>query len=156
MSFRDLIPWRRHEIARRDPFLALRREMDDLFDRFVGDGELTSWVPSSFAPRIDVTETDEEVCVSAEIPGIDEKDFDISISDDVLVIKGEKKQETEEKDGGRHYVERSYGAFERDVHLPCKVEADKCKAKYARGVLRVTLPKTTKGHSGKKIVISAA
>jgi HSP20 family protein len=154
MSIRNLIPWRRHEDARRDPFIALRREMDDLFDRFFGNGDVSPWAP--VFPTVDVTDTEDEVRISAEIPGMDEKDIDISIRDDVLVIKGEKKQEAEEKDGGRPYFERSSGAFERDIQLPCEVDADKCKAKYARGVLSVTLPKTTKGRSGKKIAISAA
>lgn len=155
MSLKSLIPRRRREIAaRRDPLLAFRREMDEVFDRFFGSGDLSLWPPDSFAPSIDVSETDDEIRVTAELPGVDEKDIDISVSNEALVIKGEKKQEKEEKDGGRHYVERSYGAFERDIQLPCEVDADKAAARYSRGVLTITLPKTAKGRSSKRIPIS--
>jgi HSP20 family protein len=130
--------------------------MDDLFDRFFSNGDLSIWPPGSFAPNVDITETANEVRVSAEIPGVDEKDLDISVSDGMLVIKGEKKVEKEEKDGGRHYVERSYGSFERDVRLPCEVDRDKCEAKYARGVLTVTLPKTAKARSNNKTISISA
>jgi HSP20 family protein len=127
--------------------------MDDLFERFVANGDGSGWARDF--PSVDLTETDDEVRVSAEIPGVDEKDIDLSIRGDVLVVRGEKKQETEEKNGGRHYIERSYGAFQRDIPLPCEVDAEKTKAEYARGVLRITLPKVTTGGGNKKIKISA-
>ncbi len=162
MALRDLVPWRRGELARgTDPFLALHREMDELFDRFFGDGEVAAWPPASWAgasfmPKVDVSETDKDVCVTAELPGLDEKDIDLALAENALTIKGEKKVEKEEKEEGRYHVERSYGAFQRRITLPCEIDPDKVKATFKKGVLSVTLPKTAKAQSTKKIAISAA
>ena len=95
-----------------------------------------TWVPS-----VDVSETADKIVVKAEIPGIDSKDIDISLSGDVLTIKGEKKSEREEKEENYHLVERSYGSFTRSLRLPVGVEADKIEASYKQGVLTVTCPK---------------
>lgn len=133
----DLMEWRPfREISR------LRREMDRLWDEFFGPGRRalkpleTEWVPS-----VDVSETADKLTVTAEIPGIEPKDIDISISGDLLTIKGEKKAEREEKEENYHLIERSYGAFSRTIRLPVSVETDKIEATYKNGVLTITCPK---------------
>ena len=80
--------------------------------------------------------------MKAELPGIDPKDIDISLNEGVLTIKGEKRQEREEKEEGYHLVERSYGSFTRSIRLPREVQSDKINASYKNGVLRITLPKS--------------
>ncbi|AEB07907.1 Hsp20/alpha crystallin family protein [Desulfobacca acetoxidans] len=120
----------------------LRREMDRLWDDYFGSGRRAfkpleaEWVPS-----VDVSETADKIVVKAEIPGIDAKDIDISLSGDMLTIKGEKKSEREEKEENYHLVERNYGSFSRTMRLPVSVEADKIEAAYKQGVLTVTCPK---------------
>jgi HSP20 family protein len=94
-----------------------------------------------------VSETEDTLVVKAEIPGMDAKDIDISLANDVLTIKGEKKQEKEEKDENYHRVERSYGAFSRTIRLPVDVQNDKIKANHRDGVLKITLPKSKKAKS---------
>lgn len=89
-----------------------------------------------------MSETKDSVTIKAELPGLEAKDVEVSLSGDMLTIKGEKKQEQEEKDEHRHLVERTYGAFSRMVRLPAPVAADKIKASFKNGVLTVTLPKT--------------
>jgi len=89
-----------------------------------------------------VAETKNDIVVKAEMPGLDPKDIDISLSDGLLTIKGEKKQEREEKEENYHLVERSYGSFARSVRLPGEIQSDKISASYKNGVLKVTLPKS--------------
>ncbi len=120
----------------------LRREMDRLWESFFGKGVLEpveSWVPA-----LDVTETKDNLVVKAELPGIDPKDVEISLSGNVLTIKGEKKQEKEEKDENYHLVERRYGSFMRSIRLPVEVQEDKIEASYKNGILKVILPKSEK------------
>jgi len=133
--FRELAPFRE--------FDRMRKEMDRLWDSFFegglrrraeGGGE---WLPS-----LDVSETKNELVVKAEVPGMDPKDIDISLSDGMLTIKGEKKQEKEEKQADYHLVERSYGAFTRSVQLPKEVQSEKINASYKNGILKITLPKS--------------
>jgi HSP20 family protein len=123
--------------------VSIREEMNRLFDSFFSaiperrrgllEGE---WVPS-----VDVAETDEGIVVTAELPGIKQEEVDISIADNVLTLKGEKKEEKEVKEKNYHRVERSYGSFQRSISLPTGVEAGKAKATYKDGILRVTVPK---------------
>ncbi len=147
----SLIPWR----ERRDLDI-FRREIDSLFDRFFegwpfetlkGDGQ---WIPS-----IDLSETNKEYIVRAEIPGVDPNDFDISLNNNVLTIKGERKHEKETKDEDFHRIERAYGSFTRAIQLPGEVDEDKVKANYKNGVLEIILPKT-KEEAVKKIPVKAA
>lgn len=133
----DLMEWRPfREISR------LRREMDRLWDEYFGPGRRAlkpleaEWVPS-----VDISETADKLTVKAEIPGIDIKDIEISISGDLLTLKGEKKSEREEKEENYHLVERSYGSFARTIRLPVSVETDKIEATYKNGVLTITCPK---------------
>lgn len=103
------------------------------------------WMPSVFleaGPVIDVEETDDEVIVLAEMPGLEKEDFSVEVTADRLVLRGEKRQEIEERQAGYSYTERSFGAFARVVPLPCEVAAEKTKATYRNGLLRVSLPKT--------------
>lgn len=156
MALKGLVPWRRGEVGRRsDPFMSLQKEMNDLFESFFTREE-PLWPKGGFLPAVDLTETDKEIRICADIPGVDEKDLDVSLSDDILTIKGEKKEEKEEKNGGRYYAERSYGSFERRIALPCEVEPDKVKAEYKKGVLNITLHKSAKAAAAaKKINITA-
>ena len=132
-----LLPW--------GPFTevdVLRREMDRLWERFFA-GWPAEWRREEWAPSLDVSETKDKVVVKAEVPGIDPKDIDVSFSNGVLTIRGEKKQEREEKDANYHLVERSYGSFSRSVNIPVEVEENKVKANYKDGVLKISFPKTS-------------
>ncbi len=132
----ELAPWRpNREIS------TLRREMDRLFEDFFGDkggflAEAGKWMPA-----VDVSETDDNIIVKAELPGMKSEDIDVSVQGDVLVIKGEKKEETEEKKENFHLIERRRGEFARSIRIPVPVDQDKVSAKYENGVLAVTLPK---------------
>jgi len=122
-----------------------RREMDHVFERFFGEFPSLELPGMAWTPRLDVTETKDSLVVKAELPGLEAKDLDISVSGKTLTIKGERKQEKEEKDEHHHLIERSYGAFSRMVELPAPVAADKIKAAFKSGVLTITLPKTEEG-----------
>ena len=122
-----------------DPFASLRREMDRVFEDFSRD---FGWGPPATADmRIDVSETDAEIKVEAELPGVEEKDVEVVLSDGRLTIKGEKKQEKKEKEKDYYLHERSYGSFARTVTLPFDADPNKVKAKFANGVLSLTVPK---------------
>ncbi|MGO8762570.1 MAG: Hsp20/alpha crystallin family protein [Desulfobaccales bacterium] len=134
---RDLMEWRPfREVSR------LRREMDRFWDDYFGSGRRgLQPLQAEFAPAVDVTETADAIVVKAEVPGMDAKDINISVTGDVLTIKGEKKSEREEQEENYHVVERSYGSFSRSLSLPGAVKLDKIEAKYDKGVLTVTCPK---------------
>ncbi len=99
-------------------------------------GERQKWVPA-----FDITENDKEYLVTAELPGINVKDLEVTLSDNILSIKGEKKHENEDKGADYHRVERSYGSFHRSFHIPEKIFMDKIDAAYKDGILKLTLPK---------------
>jgi len=115
-----------------------------LFDRFLEDFDWPGVLSKemTFTPALDVSETENQLIVKAEVPGMDQKDIDISLSDGLLTITGEKKHEKEDKDENYHCVERHYGKFSRTMRVPFDVEADKVDAIYKDGVLKVTLPKS--------------
>jgi len=126
-----------------EPFASLRRDMERLFEDFSRD---VGWRPpaiagTAVAPRIDVSETDSEIKIEAEMPGVDEKNVEVVLSNGRLTIKGEKKQEKEEKKKDYHVVERSYGSFARSIGLPFEADPGQVKASFAKGVLTVTVPK---------------
>jgi HSP20 family protein len=106
-------------------------------------------------PLVDVSETDKELMVRAELPGMDPKEIDISLSGNVLTIKGGRKHEREEKKENFHLVERSSGSFSRTLQLPVEVKADKIEASYKDGVLSVKMPKT-ESYTVKKVEVKAA
>jgi HSP20 family protein len=126
---------------------SLRRAVDRLAPRRVGShwrdgGDL--WFPSFFeagGPVLDVQETNDEIIVTAEMPGLDKDDFAVEISADRLVLRGEKRYSGEERGDGYYYAERSFGSFVRVVPLPCEVDTEHVKARYKNGLLRVTMPK---------------
>ena len=157
MAIRDLIPWNRGRdvtVTRDDeinPFLTLHREMNRLFDDVFRGFDLGSpgfgqrpFERGMGWPNIEVSETGNEVKVTAELPGLDEKDVDIRLSDGVLVISGEKKTETEDKD--RLFSERAYGRFERRIPLD-GIDEEKVSASFKNGVLLVTLPRSAQAKS---------
>jgi HSP20 family protein len=150
-----------------DVWRSFRGEMDRLFDRFgfpslrrMFDME-PGWRPaSSFtfsAPAIDMSEDDKAYKIAAELPGLDAKDVDVSITGNTLVLKGEKRQEKEEKEKNYYFSERAYGSFQRAFELPGSIDRDKISADFSKGVLTITLPKTPEAQKEqKKIQIKSA
>ncbi len=143
-----------HEIVPRKtegPISTLHHEMDRMFNDFFGG--LSEWFGESrvdFVPSVDVSETDTEIHVTAEVPGLDENDLHTYFDRGALILEGQKKQEHEDK--GRNYfrIERSYGAFRRVVQIPAEVETDKIRAEYKKGLLTITLPKSPKAQNERK------
>ena len=128
----------------RDTFhniVSLQDEMNRLFDTFSKSGDSQSLVEGTWAPSCDIYESKDQIVIDAEIPGMSQKDINVSVTDNVLTIKGEKKQEKEVKEENYYRVERSYGTFTRSFTLPVGVKADAIKANYKDGVLKVVLPK---------------
>ena len=124
-------------------WLSLRDEMDRFFDDFLG-GELDRFpagFESNWTPSVDLLETDDELVAKVELPGMDKKDINISVQDNVLMIRGTKNQEKEDKNENYHRIERSFGSFQRSLSLPAPVDVKKVKASYKDGVLKVALPK---------------
>ena len=152
-----IVPSRKNEersLAQRggDPLNHLRNQINRVFDDFFGESWLAPRreMAAGFWPQVDVTETDKEIKVSADIPGVEPKDIDVSVEDGMLIIKGEKKYEREEKEKGQHRMERSYGSFERAIELPAEVDESKAKAEFKKGVLRLTLTKRPGAPSRRK------
>lgn len=149
---RDLVPWQGSQVRTpsrmsENPITALRREMDTLFDDFFGgfpwsSGALLEGRVGSFSPRVEIKETDKEVIVRAELPGMSEKDLDVSYTDNHLTIRGEKKRHEEKNEEDRYYCEASYGSFERLIPLTVEIDQDKVDASMKDGVLTIRLPKT--------------
>jgi len=154
MLFKDLIPFSGHrplmtERRRLDPFHAMQREMNRMFEDVWGGFGLPAFRTGDegaewFSPKMDISETDKEIRVTAELPGMEEKDVEVVFANGVLTIQGEHKEETEEKDEEKQYYLRecSYGSFRRALPIGEKVEEGKLKAKFKNGKLTVTLPKT--------------
>jgi HSP20 family protein len=164
MAMKDLIPWNRsrdvsvYRGEEMSPFLSLHREMNRLFDDFFRGFDVSPFGFDRFFdraagwPNIEVGETDKEVTVTAEVPGLDEKDLAVDLADGVLTISGEKRSETEDK--GHRFSERYYGRFERRIPVN-DIEPDKVAASFKKGVLTVTLPKTAKAQQNvKRIAIN--
>jgi HSP20 family protein len=148
MGFRDLIPWSKNhqEVMRRNedvsPFLTLHREVNRLFDDMWNGfgGRLPALMEGRFSwPRVELSETDKELKVTAELPGMEEKDVQVELANGVLCIRGEKKVESE--GDGKLFSERYYGSFERQIPID-GVHEDKAEASFKNGVLTITLPKS--------------
>lgn len=147
MALTDLVPWgRNRSVAPQrfaetgDPFLALHREMNRIFDDFArgfGVGLPARFGLSGTWPYVEVSESDKELRLTAELPGMDHKDVEVSLADGVLTLKGEKKSETD----GALYSERWHGQFQRSLQVGPDVDPDKVSAEFKDGVLTVTLPK---------------
>ena len=159
MAWRDIVPSRRRsELApRREPgdlFSTFQRRMNDLFEDVMGGSWLApfrgGWGEASLAPQVDVAEDDKEICVTAELPGVDEKDLDLSLTHEALTIRGEKKHEAQEE--GKDYYRRecAYGSFQRMIPLPAEVDESKVEAQYKKGILTVHLPKKGNGGAARK------
>ncbi|MGB4102090.1 MAG: Hsp20/alpha crystallin family protein [Alphaproteobacteria bacterium] len=140
-----------------DPFTAMQREINRVFDdlwRSPDNANVTASFGTSL--KMDVKETDQSFTIHAECPGVEEKDIDISFSDNILTIKGEKKFARDENTETLHLVERSYGSFARQIALPGEVDSDKIEARFDKGVLTVTLPKSAKSvEKARKITIKS-
>ena len=128
------------------PLEGFRREMDRVLEDF-----LSGWGArkGGFVPALDVHETESDVVVTVEVPGLSAKEIDISVSDDVLTVRGEKKTEHEEEGRNYHLIERSCGSFHRSVPLPASVKSGEAAASCKEGVLTVTLPKAEKARARK-------
>lgn len=141
-----------------DSFLTLHREMNRLFDDVLrggaGGGPSGGSAPSSLlAPHMDVSETEKEIRIQVELPGVNENDVELALNDDVLTIRAEKKQERKEEREGVHISERSFGTFQRAIRLPYQIDAEKVQARFENGVLHVTVPKTPEQERTKRIQI---
>lgn len=134
---------------------SLQREIERVFDSFTRDWPSINFRASGLVPSMDIAETDKEIEITAELPGLEEKDVQVNVADDVLTIKGEKKAEKEEKEKNYHRVERSYGSFYRSFQLPPGVSADAIKATLRNGVLKVAVTKPAAAQP-KKIEVKAA
>ena len=136
----EMVPYRNFRSLGR-----LRRDFDDLFERFFGDVGLPELAKSdAFVPSVDVKETEDAVEITAEVPGMKPEDIEVTLTGDILSLKGEKKEEHEEKKGGYHYTERKFGSFQRSFRLPVEVDRSKLEATHKDGVLKVVLPKVEK------------
>ena len=154
-----------------DPWQSFRSEIDRLFDRFSGSFGLPTFrrwfnvepvfsadsVFGATMPAVDVTEDDKAYKLTAELPGMEQKNIEVTVTADMLTLKGEKLTEKEEKDKNRYMSERSYGAFERSFSIPDSVDRDKIVSDLAKGVLTITLPKKPAAQQPvKKIEVKAA
>lgn len=142
-----LTPWQ--PFGTLEPF---RKEMEDMMERFFGENGGPR-APQAWAPRVDVEETEKEFVVKADLPGVDPKNVEITVENGVLMVRGEKKEEKEEKRKNYHRVERFAGTFYRAVQLPPGVDADKVAAASANGVVTVTIPKKAESQP-KKIAVT--
>lgn len=145
----EMTPWRRTGGLR-----PMWREMDDFWNRFSGEMPLTeaAW---DWTPSVDISQTDGNVQVKAELPGMDPKDIDVDVTGDVLTLRGEKKTEEEQKDERYYCRERCYGSFQRSFRLPTGVQGDKVDAQFKNGVLTINIPKSEESKQ-KKIEIKTA
>jgi HSP20 family protein len=144
------------------PLNTLQREMNRLFESFFSDDwslqPFGSWglMEREFTPRINVSESEREVRVTCELPGVDEKHIDVSVTRNLLTIRGEKRDEKEEKDESHYRVERSFGSFERTLPLPTEVVTDAVDARFSKGILTITLPKTEEAQAqAKRIAVKS-
>lgn len=140
---------------RRDVFsdlTGMQQEMNRLFDEFFGESRADE---GSWLPAVDVSETDNEMIIRAELPGMAQEDIELNLQENVLTLKGEKKKEEQEEQENFHRVERSYGGFSRTLTLPANVKAEQIQASFKDGVLLITLPKAEEAKT-KKIAITTA
>jgi HSP20 family protein len=132
----ELTPWKPFG----DPG-SYRKEIDRFFTRFLRENPCTEPFAAHWLPPIEISETIDKVIVRVELPGLEAKHVAVSVSGDLLTLKGDKEQEEEEQGEHFHYAERYYGSFQRSVRLPVNVEVDKVEATFNKGILKITLPK---------------
>ncbi len=161
MRLSELTPWKWHEpspLARtgKDPLTSLQREMNQLLEGFFEESPLkllNRGGTGLLGPKLDVSETDRELHVTVELPGLKEDDIDVEFTGDLLRIRGEKKDERDEKQHNFHRIERTFGMFERVVPIPVDVDRSQVQATFKNGVLNITLPKTAAAPSSQKIAV---
>ena len=163
MAINDLIPWNNggrevgiHRGTDVNPFFTLHREMNRMFDDIFRGFDLAPFGPARALnglgwPQIDIDETDKEVRITAELPGLEEKDVSLEIANGILAISGEKKSESEDK--SRRFSERYYGRFERRIPLQ-DVDEDKTSATFKNGILTITVPKSAEANNVRRISIN--
>jgi HSP20 family protein len=158
MAMKSLLPSLFSGETGRDPFRDLQRQIDQVFSEFSRDiRPFAGRQNGLLSVTVDVAETDKALEITAELPGVSEKDIDVTVSDDVLTIKAEKRSEKDEKGKDYHVVERSYGTFQRSMMLPFKADAAKIDAKFDKGVLKLTVAKPAEVQAKvQKIPVSAA
>ena len=145
----SIVPWKPI-----DELTTMRRDLDSLWDRFSpGKNFHEGYLRHEWLPSIDLTETKDTLLVKAELPGLEAKDVELTLAEDILTIRGEKKGEKETKDEHHFFVERYAGTFERKVKLPALVKTDKVDATFDKGVLTINLPKSEEAKK-KKIKIN--
>lgn len=167
MQIKDLIPWARQDNGNRPgsadqhPLAELQRQMNQVFESFWGRTarpfDAGGWPFGEEAPRSDVVETDDGIEVTVELPGMEQKDVEVSLSGDTLTIKGEKKVERKDEKKGYYVSERSYGSVFRTIPLPSGVHPEKADASFKNGVLTIKVPHSPEARSNrKKIEIKSA
>ncbi|MGV8056944.1 MAG: Hsp20/alpha crystallin family protein [Smithellaceae bacterium] len=164
MNVKNLLPTvgRKNQSQDDHPFYSLQREMNSLFDDFFRGFDIAprGFYGSGlgvFTPSVDVKENEKEFIIKAELPGVDEKEVEVTVTDDAVIIKGEKKEEKEGKGKNYYYMERSYGAFNRVIPLSAETESGKAEASFKNGVLNITIPKSqTSKVKGTKVPIKSA
>lgn len=144
-----MTPWQ-PSLGLIEPF---RKEMEEMMERFFGHENGKPRAMETWAPRVDVEETDKEILVKADLPGVDPKNVEITVENGVLMVRGEKKEEKEEKKKNYHRTERFMGTFYRAIQLPPSADADKVNATSANGVVTVTIPKKPEAQP-KKITVT--
>jgi HSP20 family protein len=141
----SLIPWfnKQASLVPESSVSEFKKEIDNLFENFFGSRWPSSFFAETgkFIPAFDIKETENDLVLTAELPGVDPSEVEVKLCGNLLEIKGEKKEEKEEKGESRHTIERSYGSFTRSFRLPCDVEEDKVEANFKNGVLELKLPK---------------
>lgn len=149
MKVKNLLPTvtRKNQSEDDHPFYSLQREMNNLFDDFFRGFDITprgfyTSGQTNFTPSVDVKENEKEFIIKAELPGVDEKEIEVTVTGDAVTIKGEKKEEKEDKGKNYYYLERSYGSFNRVIPLAVETESDKAEASFKNGVLNITIPKS--------------
>jgi len=181
MSAKSILPWNwfkkenesqdgkppvSKQVKYNNPLMNLHQELDQMIDNtfkgfgfpaLVDRGSLFDW-PEIIKPKVDIAENEERYLIKVEVPGVDEKDINLKVEDDILIIDGEKKKEEEEKKDNYHWVERSYGSFQRVISLPANANADRISAKFKKGVLEIEIEKmdVAKEEKAKRIEIQGA
>jgi HSP20 family protein len=164
MKMKNLLPvvGRKTQSEDDQPFYSLQKEMNNLFDDFFRGfdiaprGFYTSGL-GNFTPSVDVKENEKEFIVLAELPGVEEKEIEVTLTNDHVTIKGEKREEKEEKGKNYYYMERSYGSFNRVIPLSAETQSDQAEASFKNGVLNITIPKSqTAKTTGIKVPIKSA
>lgn len=163
---KNLLPtvWRKSESplrrAEEHPFFALHREVNRMFDDFFNNVDLTPFGGGksfgAFSPSVDIREDEKEISIKAELPGLEEKDIEVSLADDTLTIRGEKKEDKEEKGKEYWHRETSWGSFRRVIPLPEGINTEKVDARFKNGVLSITVPRLKEVKAtGKRIAVKA-